>query len=271
MDLGKDNVDLNEEDIVCTEGVEDGSGEPSIMCLVGKVLTNKPFNAFGLLETMKKVMNPPMGFMAREIGKNLFSFQFWSTLDMNAVLAREPWLFEKNIVVLKELEGGEQPSVVSFNQVPFWVRMYDLPLAARSEKMIRIMAEKCGSVMEIDWESLKGMSCSVRAMVKVDLKKPLKKGINLEMKNSKNTPILLLFLWHAWPHEKKCDLMEGEDSVATIPDEKLPFGEWLRASPSKQATVSSDARKLNVEKTSLHRHLFERFKESVMAELNLEK
>ncbi|KAL8521617.1 hypothetical protein ACS0TY_011946 [Phlomoides rotata] len=90
MDLIKGNVDLNKEDTVYIEVVEDGSGEPSTMCLVGKVLTNKPFNAFGLLETMKKAMNPPMGFIAREISKNLFSFQFCSTSDMNAVLAREP-------------------------------------------------------------------------------------------------------------------------------------------------------------------------------------
>ncbi|KAL8465175.1 hypothetical protein ACS0TY_034610 [Phlomoides rotata] len=87
-------MDLNNEDTVCIEEIKAGEGAASTLCLIGKVLTNKSFNAFGLLETMRKAMNPPMGFTAREIGKNLFSFQFRVVSDMNEVLAREPWLEE---------------------------------------------------------------------------------------------------------------------------------------------------------------------------------
>ncbi|KAL8498259.1 hypothetical protein ACS0TY_021546 [Phlomoides rotata] len=74
MDLGKGRMDMHKEDTVCIEEIEARTGATSTMCLIGKVLTNKSFNAFGLLETMKKAMNPSMGFTAREIGKNLFSF-----------------------------------------------------------------------------------------------------------------------------------------------------------------------------------------------------
>ncbi|KAL8457284.1 hypothetical protein ACS0TY_035217 [Phlomoides rotata] len=36
------------------------------------------------------------GFTAREIDKNLFSFQFNTEADMRAVLNRESWHFEKS-------------------------------------------------------------------------------------------------------------------------------------------------------------------------------
>ncbi|KAL8498258.1 hypothetical protein ACS0TY_021545 [Phlomoides rotata] len=41
---------------------------------------------------------------------------------------------EKNLVVLKELDGGEQPLVVKFEQVPLWIHIYDLLVAVRNEK-----------------------------------------------------------------------------------------------------------------------------------------
>ncbi|KAL8545922.1 hypothetical protein ACS0TY_005876 [Phlomoides rotata] len=54
---------------------EDGSPEnPSTMCLIRKVQITKNFNAFGLLEAMRRAMNPLKGFTACEIEKNLFSF-----------------------------------------------------------------------------------------------------------------------------------------------------------------------------------------------------
>ncbi|KAL8525216.1 hypothetical protein ACS0TY_014730 [Phlomoides rotata] len=69
-------VDLGYEGVLRLE--EDGDGEHcesvSTMCLIGKVLTNKSFNVFGLLEAMRKAMNPSQGLTTNEIGKNLFSF-----------------------------------------------------------------------------------------------------------------------------------------------------------------------------------------------------
>ncbi|KAL8479856.1 hypothetical protein ACS0TY_026702 [Phlomoides rotata] len=98
MDLNGNRVEVGREDTVCIDEDETEMVTASTMCLIGKVLHNKPFNALSHLETMKKAMNPPLGFTAREIGKNLFSFQLRSTSDMNDILAREPWLFENNIV-----------------------------------------------------------------------------------------------------------------------------------------------------------------------------
>ncbi|KAL8546264.1 hypothetical protein ACS0TY_006112 [Phlomoides rotata] len=101
---GKMKASREEEDFVIIEEEEAESGRKLPLCLMGKVATEKPFNAFGFLEAMKQAMNPSNGFTAKEIGPNLFSLHFNSYDDLLEVKRKEPWHFEKNLVLLKEIE-----------------------------------------------------------------------------------------------------------------------------------------------------------------------
>ncbi|KAL8477246.1 hypothetical protein ACS0TY_029513 [Phlomoides rotata] len=71
-----------------------------------EVLTGKPSNAFSFLEAMKCAMSLSKGFTEKEIGPNLFSFNFKCHEDLMEVKRREPWHFEKSLVILKEIEKG---------------------------------------------------------------------------------------------------------------------------------------------------------------------
>lgn len=135
------------------------------LCLVGKVWTRKSFNVFGLLETMKKLWNPTYGVTCREIESNLFSFQFSSRKDVDLVLAREPWTFNKHILVLKEAKPDLQPSAMAMDNVPFWIRLYDVPLAGRREETLTQIGSRFGKVLEIDKSIINGMSRSVRLKI----------------------------------------------------------------------------------------------------------
>ncbi|KAL8543019.1 hypothetical protein ACS0TY_003771 [Phlomoides rotata] len=130
-------------------------------------------------------MAPAGGFAAREIDKNLFSFHFNTETDMKKVLDREPWYFEKNMLVLKELGHGTQPAAVKLNSTAFWVRIYELPIAARNQRVITLVAGRIGELVEIDMRSMKGFGQSVRAKIRIDLHKPLKSGIHLEIQENK--------------------------------------------------------------------------------------
>ncbi|KAL8515619.1 hypothetical protein ACS0TY_014348 [Phlomoides rotata] len=164
--------------------------------------------------------------------------------------------------MLKKLDGGEQPSTVIFYKALSWLQIYDLPLTARSENIVKLIASKCGEVVEIDLELLKRLARSIRVKVKVEVWKPMNQGLNLELKNSlrniwvsfkyERLPSFCYFYGMLGHMKRKCDLVEGEDTVADIHDEKLPFGEWMRNS---HKTPKQD--------TSLHRKLFERFKKIV--------
>ncbi|KAL8525181.1 hypothetical protein ACS0TY_014707 [Phlomoides rotata] len=213
-DLKARGVDLGYEEVIRLEEDEGYGMINSTMCLIEKMLTNKTFNAFGLLEAM----NPSRGFTTKEIGKNLFSFQFRSGADMQGILTREPWHFDKNILLLKELGGGEQPSTATFTTATFWVRLYDLPLSARSLKPVTHIGNTIGEIVEVDLASLEGVTHSIRIKVRIDFRKPLRRGIHLELKGAKQ-------IWVEFKYERlpsffylcgtlghmcwECDLADG--------------------------------------------------------------
>ncbi|KAL8513790.1 hypothetical protein ACS0TY_013050 [Phlomoides rotata] len=185
---------------------EDGEGEhcdsDSTLCLIGKVLTNKTFNVFGFLSPICRVSN------------------------------REPWHFDKNVILLKELDSGEQSSTVLFSTVTFWVRLYDLPMVARNSRSIEKIGGCIGDVVEIDQASLNGVARSIRIKAKIDYSKPLRSGITLELKDSKQ--VWVNFKYERLPSfcylcgvlghmHRECDLAEGGDNLDGIPKDSLLF------------------------------------------------
>ncbi|KAL8468264.1 hypothetical protein ACS0TY_031488 [Phlomoides rotata] len=241
-----------------------------------KVATWKPFNALGFLEAMKRAMNPSKGFTATEIGPNLFSFQFQSHADLEEVKWREPWHFKKHIVLLQEIGEGEQPSAVTFKTTSMSVRLYNLPMAARSEKYLISIASRCGEVVEIDKTSTTGFGRSIRVKVNLDITKPLKMGIKILNMDGRHVWIpfkferlpSFCFLCGLIGHMKReCDFEREKQELLNIPDEKLPYRDWMKTSPLKRASVTTIPSKEKRVTSPLRRWLFEKLK----AELNTEE
>ncbi|KAL8556719.1 hypothetical protein ACS0TY_004251 [Phlomoides rotata] len=144
---------------------------------------------------------------------------------------------------------------------------------------MNLIAARCGEVLEIDTNSLVGISRSVRIKVRIDLHKPLKKGMKLEMK--KRNTIWVDFKYEPLPSfyyycgllghmKRECDLADGVESILTIPDDKLPYGEWLKASHNKKVSVSTEEHHKHRDHYSLRRRLFEKFRQCVEEEDNEE-
>ncbi|KAL8519998.1 hypothetical protein ACS0TY_010797 [Phlomoides rotata] len=266
-------VSVMEEEGVLRLDLDFGTGDAvSTKCFIGKVYSNKQFNAYCFLEVMKRAMASARGFDAREIRKNLFSFQFNSKENMRAVLAREPWHFDKNVVMLQELERGSQPLTIDLKYAAFWARIYDLPMVARNTGSITLIAGKIGDMVEIDSPSLEGFGRSVRVKIKINLNKPLKNGIYLEIPRGKKLwinfkyerlPSFCYFCGTLGHMRKEYDLVDGSKLMENILDTKFPFGEWMRASPGKKALISMEEHTPIRENTSMRQQLFEKFKESV--------
>ncbi|KAL8477833.1 hypothetical protein ACS0TY_029939 [Phlomoides rotata] len=261
--------DLEEKDVLRVDLDPENSEEGSTHCLIGKVLMTKTFNAFGFLESMKRAMAPAGGFDAREIDKNLFFFHFNSVKDMKAVLDREPWHFDKNVLVLQELGCGVQPAAIKFTQVAFWVRLYELPMGLRNKRIITLIAGKIEKLMEIDPRTLEGFGRSIRAKIRVDTHKPLKCGIHMELQGNKK--IWIKFKYGRLPSfcyicamlghmRRECDLGSGMEGLEDLPETRLLFGEWIRASSMKKATVITEESRRPTDSSSLRRRLFEKFK-----------
>lgn len=252
MNKGKRIVmeEEDDEEPVRIEKVDGESHNSTSWFLIGKLRTEKAYNTFALMETMKKLWNPSRGITCREIGQNMISFQFNTRRDMERVLAMEPWHFNKHVLVLNKVTADIQPSLMEFNLVPFWIRIYDLPLLGRDEKTLKHIAGRIGEWLETDKESSIGITRSVRMKVKIQIDKPLKRGIKVIIGSSnpcwlpvtyERLPIFCYWCGMLGHNHTDCSkLHEKEDKGEEVSDEEFPCGDWMRASPLKTVKVMSD-------------------------------
>ncbi|KAL8457922.1 hypothetical protein ACS0TY_035690 [Phlomoides rotata] len=93
-----------------------------------------------------------------------------------------------------------------------------------------------------------GVGRSIRVNIQVDITKPIKNGISIA--NKEGNPVRIPFKYEQLPSfcffcgmlghmKRECDLIDGDCELLHIPNVQLPFGEWLKASPTKRASVTS--------------------------------
>lgn len=246
----------------------EGSGVPNdqtmSLCLIGKLWTERSYNTFGLMETMKKIWNPNRGMTCSDLGSRLLSFQFNTERDMKRVLDMEPWHFNKHVLVLRRITDEVQPSTMLFDTVPFWIRIYDLPRIERDEAILNQIGGRFGDVLEIDKTTVAGITRSVRIKVRINLEKPIKRGKKIKIGTS--NPIWLPVTYERLPsfcywcgklgqtHKDCSKIQEKEEDGEEIGESDFPYGEWLRASPLKVTRVLNTGE--NDDRERLRRGLF---------------
>ncbi|KAK9279540.1 hypothetical protein L1049_013219 [Liquidambar formosana] len=130
------NFVLTEEEKVNVEvtgSMQGTSTERAKFYLVGKLLTDRLYNAEALKSTLKMIWKLVKGLTLVDLGKNLFLFQFYYPLDRRRVLDTGPWSFDKSLVLLKEVEGDVQPSELVIDKATFWVQVDNLPLGCMTK------------------------------------------------------------------------------------------------------------------------------------------
>lgn len=150
------------------------------LCLIGRLWKDRSYNTFGLMETMKKLWCPSKGMTCREMGSNMISFQFNDKRDMERVVVKQPWHFNKHILVFSPIFNEIQPSMMTFDKTACWIRLYDIPMVGRREDALQQIGRRLGELKEIDASTTSGIA-SVRLKVVLDLTKPLKRGTKVRI------------------------------------------------------------------------------------------
>lgn len=57
----------------------------------------------------------------KEVGQNLFIFEFQVTLDLVKVQNGRPWSFDRNLLCLITFDGKLAPNHIRFTKEPMWV------------------------------------------------------------------------------------------------------------------------------------------------------
>lgn len=229
------------------DGDQTTTDETAERCLLGKLWTARPYNKYGLIETMKKIWCPTKGMICSELGDNLISFQFNCKRDMARVLNMEPWQFNKHILVLSTISGDIQPSLQKFDTSPIWIRLYDIPMRGRVEATLRQIGMRFGDVKEIDHATITRMARSVRMKIVIDLTKLLKRGTKIRIGNAEpcwvpvtyeRLPSFCYWCGKLGHTTKDCEeYQDNTEGTAPVSEDKLPYGEWMKASPLKNVQI----------------------------------
>ena len=90
--------------VIEKEWLEDTSSMEK-SCLIGKFLLNRRVNLEAMRNVLMKVWKLKHGVTVHEVGERLYLFHFKDQLEKDRVFQKQPWSFNKALMVLQEFEG----------------------------------------------------------------------------------------------------------------------------------------------------------------------
>ncbi|KAJ4844153.1 hypothetical protein Tsubulata_022631 [Turnera subulata] len=233
----QENVDPN-ADVLFLEDLDSEVVEPRFF-LLAKVLGTKHLNPKAFTNMLRGLWNPTKGMEITQLERSLFLIQFSAKRDLHSVLKGEPWTFDKRLILLKQVTGDEHFSSVHINSCSFWVKIFHIPMSYRTDRHLMLIAGRLGTFCGFDERGALGWGQYVRVWVALNIDLPLKKEITSRSSQSNN--LVFSVKYENLPNYcygcglighliRECSAWSDSDSE----DEKeYPFGDGLRASPSK--------------------------------------
>jgi hypothetical protein len=204
-------------------------------CVVGKMVADRIVPKEYYKAPLLRVWKPMGSVVFNVIGENLFIAEFEYEWDKTRIMEGRPWLFDGNLVSLKEFDGFTPPTKMCFDQASFWVRMYNLPLACMGKSSGNKIGSSVGDVEEVDvLDEDAGWGEYLRVKISLDLTKPLVRGRMLHLEGRSS--------WVAFKYEKlpkfcyTCGIIkhsrlgcaqQGSRAKAGEGEEQQ-YGPWLR-------------------------------------------
>ncbi|OMO90013.1 reverse transcriptase [Corchorus capsularis] len=165
----------NQEDnkVIVTDNdwLEEKDGELAWFHLLGRLYSKRKVNLEGLRVAMFQAWKVEGDMVVKEVGDNLFSFQFEDEVERDRVLVTQPWCFNRALLVLRDFGGLQSPEDISFDSCPYWMRIFDVPVLMMTDRVGKAIGESMGVVLEVD------ESCGRYLRVRVEL--PLKEGTTI--------------------------------------------------------------------------------------------
>jgi hypothetical protein len=208
-------------------------------CVVGKLLADRSVGKEIIKTPLIRAWQPTKGVTFKTLGTNLYLIDFKDECDKIRIMEGRPWFFDGNLVSLADFDGVKPVAELEFEKVPFWVRMYNLPLACMSKAMGLRIGASVGEVLEVDVDDEGvGWGEFLRVRIVLDLTKPLSRGRRLKLRDRS--------IWISFKYEKiprfcfNCGVIQHGSRGCVRPGgvrlvgegRESQFGRWLRAGQS---------------------------------------
>ncbi|KAF5471635.1 hypothetical protein F2P56_008413 [Juglans regia] len=203
-------------------------------CLIIQLLTLRSYNQMAFKQMLRRVWRPSNGLKLQELDSKFLLAEFEDVRDKERVVRDGPWTFDEHLVLVKDFDGFQQVQQIQLTKASFWVRIHDLPLAARSVEVGQLIGKSLGHMEDIDlidgeiaWGEF------MRIRVCIDITKSLLRGKKLCI--GSRTPYWVRFSYEQLPdfcficrrigHAfRDCDQAQDFDEK----DTPFPYGQWLR-------------------------------------------
>ncbi|KAJ1392682.1 Zinc knuckle CX2CX4HX4C [Sesbania bispinosa] len=213
-------VVFSEEEEVEVIVPEDACVKESDAWLMGRLATQGTYNVRAFKNKMMNAWKPKHGLEIRDIGRN------------------------PALVVLKEMNLEENPKEEDLKEALFWVRVYDIPIALRTDSIARMIGNNIGSSVRWDSSDDKKVGSCIRVRVSLDITKAIRRGMMI--KRGDRDPIRVFFKYERLGNLcyfcgkldhtlKECD--DKDDDCSDEDTDNLPYGPWLRALPNQSSGV----------------------------------
>jgi hypothetical protein len=205
-------------------------------CLLGRLMSDRRIQKEAFKTLMSRLWKTAEAVTFKEIQDNLWLLEFPNREDKGRVLEGRPWLFDRSLLVLKEIDENTPPSHMDFSNAFFWIQLHGMPLTCMNREVGLRIGRSIGTVEDIDVTGDGvGWGRCLRIRVSIDITKPLERGRAIVL-NGKSIWISLKYeklpqfcyhcgkIYHA---DKACP----NKSSFRINEETpaRPWGIWLRA------------------------------------------
>jgi hypothetical protein len=219
--------------------------------LVAKFLTPRVLNIDSVARTFKPLWKTKRSFSVQDLGQNRAALIFDDEMDLERVLANEPWSFDKFLVVFQRFGDDIAIDDLTFSHASFWVQIHNIPVRRMTEESAGAIGRTLGQVERVaDRDDERGGENCIRVRVRMDITTPLCRGRILSMEEGKKRwaafryerlPNFCYRCGHVDHAEKDCE--EGLRQRNSKTPEEFQYGAWLRAEmdrpPRKTVVVVS--------------------------------
>ncbi|TXG60010.1 hypothetical protein EZV62_014583 [Acer yangbiense] len=168
---------------------------------------------------------------------NTYLFYFRNQGDRFRVLSGGPWSFDNCLLVLEKLSGVGEIARLPFNRVVFWVQIINAPLLCMTKEIGEFIGRCLGDLVDID-VGVTGECFGkyIRLRVSIDISKPLKRFLRLELKKGEESMVLfryerlLEYCFHCGYIGHSYQLCQSRKESNSFDSRKgFEFGRWMRA------------------------------------------
>ena len=227
---------LSDEEETGVKYTENDAAQP-LQILAAKFLTKRMVNIESVARTFKPLWRPQGDLKIKDMGDNKNFFTFEDEYDLERVLEHEPWTYDKHLVIFERVEVNVPISALSFQYIPFWVQIHDLPVHCLTPEFRDSIGSSLGTLLQMSESEGEGSTGNfLRVRVKIDITKPLSrvrkvwsagKVIGWAALRYERLPNFCYWCGRVSHDDRDCELWLK--SKGSLKKEDQQYGEWLRA------------------------------------------